>query len=287
MSMETQQVTIISLAPVYQILATFFVAFIVIEYAKSYTMIIAKHIFNIDGIFQLYADKAKVDKTSILGELADERWKKDKGLIYSQKYQQEIEEYIETVDNASTDIQASKAVKFQFESFRYISIYMFIYCMSCLYVGGFFVNYSHTTEINYLMYESTISVIIVAIYFCIGHIQKLFNIFNRVTNFFVVMGLVILSFIISLLLTYKCPIVTEEIDTFSTIVELFAAFVPSLVFIVGFVFVYYKSYIVKNEIKTKYDALLTQRENLLDKLKNMKNYVDMGNEIENIEIEEQ
>lgn len=284
--MEPQQVTIISLAPVYQILATFFVAFIVIEYAKSYTMLIAKHIFDIDGILQQQVDESKIDKNTIQGELSGEKWSQDKGLKFKQKFIQSVDDYIESQKTAYNDIQTFKGTAFQFESFRYVSIYMFLYCMFCLYAGGLFVNFDHYTEVNFLMYEASISIVIAAAYFVFGYKQSLFNTTTRTINFYVVVVVMILCIIISSLLTWKYSVITEQYNLLATVVELLAAFVPSLAFIVGFVFVYYKSYQVKKKIKTTYGALKIKRKGIFDKLTKIKNFSDVTKEIENIEIEE-
>lgn len=283
--MDNQIVTILSLAPVYQILATFFVAFIVIEYAQSFTMIIAKHIFDIDGILNSHAEKAKVDKNSIQGELADERFTKGNGLTYKQKYLNEIDQYEESLKSAYKDVTEFKDAQFHFESFRYVSIYMFLYCMLHLYAGGCFEGMKHHIEVNFLLYETSISFLITMAYFILENRTSLFNTGTRMINFYISVSLLVFSVIITSILTWKLPLITEECVLLSSVIETLAALLPSFTFIVGFCFVYSKSHKVKVKIVTVYSTIQKKQSDILDKLTKTKNFVDVNKEIDNIEIE--
>lgn len=278
--------TVISFAPVYQILASFFIIFVAIEYAKSYTSIISKHIFDVEGIHGRYQHKSKIDAEMIKYELGDTKWSTGKGLAFKQKFIGDIENYQDKVEEADKRLQELKKDKYEFESFRYISIYMFVYCMTCLYAGGLCQGFEPSAETNFLLYYSSISSIIVSAYFLLGRVHFLFNTNTRIWNILVLTLLIMLCFIVTPIVAIYKPIFTDSSDSvLQLLIESFSAFLPSLVFIIGIIIVYFKSYKISTELKNTYSPLLENREELMGQFNNMKTSAEIDKQVEKIEVE--
>lgn len=283
--METQTLTtLLNFAPVYQILASFFIIFIAIEYSKSYTSIIAKHIFDIEGIHERYKLKLKVDENVINTELDDSKWKENKGLSYKQQFLNDIDSYKTELEVADRCVQEAKSVQYKFESFRYISIYMFVYCMVCLYAAGLLPT-SYSAEQNFLLCYSVFSTIIVGLYFLCGQSERLFNATNRTKNLGLLLLLMAISLITISILVMNGNRLLGDVDSLtSLLIEFYSALLPSVVFIVGIIFVYFKSHSIKTEIDKTYKPLAEKHEKLLARFENMKVSAAIDKEVDGIEI---
>ena len=109
-----------------QLCATFFVALIVIEHAKSYTSLLARNLFNFSGRLDTLAKSNRMDENAELDEFKDERFSEGKPLRFLETTKSKILELNTSITDTSKELEQFIKDKCNFEHFRSISLHMFI-----------------------------------------------------------------------------------------------------------------------------------------------------------------
>lgn len=128
---------LLDFAPLIQLAAGFYIVFIVIDYSKSFTYIIAKHVFNFKGQLSEKLSELKYNANASLERYeTNEHFKEGKGKKSFESTKLSIDSFNKDIDDKIKSESISIDNTCRCDLFRYLSIYMFLFCICALFVSG-------------------------------------------------------------------------------------------------------------------------------------------------------
>lgn len=236
-----------------QLAATLSIAFVVVEYAKSYTGIIARNIFKFQDKLQKAIDKclSHIDKDTINGlkeAILDGR--SIKGEI--ERVKRESEKLSRELENSKKELDKTIMKKCESQSFSFISLYLFFFSLAALFIAGI-------KESDYIyklwFIFSVISGVFIIFSWCFGEKTKgnytlIYNSLKKCVYFFVC----ILAF--SCIVAFLPWLWFIDVAKYSwSVVIIFTTLLPYMNFVIFAFMIKKKSTHINHEIDSKINSL--------------------------------
>lgn len=134
--MDSLTLHLIDFTALVQLSAGFYIAFIAIEYTKSFSSVVSRHLLNFEGNIIHKLAELSIEK-KVLEEFANHNhYKEGAGKRALEQTSLDIDSLNTNINDKKDKINQYIKKVCRFDMFRYLSIYMFIYCLVVLFVSG-------------------------------------------------------------------------------------------------------------------------------------------------------
>lgn len=254
---------LIDFTALFQLCATFYVAFIVIEYAKSYTSILTNNLFDFTGKLNTMASESKMDEKADLDEFRGDRFTSGKPFKFLESTKNKIVGLNEKIDKENADLISYVSRRCRFEQYRNISLYMFIYCFEMLILAGL-EEWNVIFIYGFIRTQFFFSLLFVFLSFVIGVAGWLSDIKHRTVNVIVTIVYLAISHIASLLSAGGIWPQYDALDREALNCQiLYSAILPLAVFLLGILYVWINGIRINHEITHRYKPITEERGNIL------------------------
>ncbi|MDO5765254.1 MAG: hypothetical protein Q4P84_06115 [Elusimicrobiales bacterium] len=128
---------LIDFAPLLQLAAGFFVMFIAIDVTKSFSSLLSTHVFDFKGGLARKISEFIISNESLSFFDEQPHFQTGDGRKSLEITSKNIEKLNAKLNNLQKSITQSIDDDCRCDVFRYLSIYMFIFCLATLFMGGF------------------------------------------------------------------------------------------------------------------------------------------------------
>lgn len=263
---------LIDFSPLIQLAAGFFVLFIVIDYTKSFSSLLSKHLFDFHGTLKKKMDKYRLDKESCLQRFIDNgHFREGNGKKSLEDTKDKIDKLNATLNDKRKETESVIADDCRCDVFRYMSIYMFLYCLTTLFVAG--LRVSELASLHYLVIYSGFSYLTAIFATCINHRFRKCSDRNGVC-LLVTLGIIIASFLLPVLgiaLNLGLSKLWLEIVCNTTVIS--SVILPYIVFLMYILIIWWRSKSIFCKID-EIDNLKTEYQGIQEEISAMHGYVN-------------
>lgn len=263
---------LIDFSPLIQLAAGFFVLFIVIDYTKSFSSLLSKHLFDFHGTLKKKMDKYRWDKESCLQRFIDNgHFREGNGKKSLEDTKDKIDKLNATLNDKHKETETFIADDCRCDVFRYMSIYMFLYCLAVLFVAG--LRVSEMASLHYLGIYTGFSYLATGSAIYINHRYRKCSDKNGVC-LNVTIGIIIASFLLPVLgssLHFELP--KPWIETASNTIVISSVILPYIVFLMYILIIWWRSKSIFCKID-EIDNLKTEYQGIQKEISAMHGYVN-------------
>ena len=192
---------LIDFSPLIQLAAGFFVLFIVIDCTKSFSSLLSIHLFDFQGVLEKKKNKYQLEKESSLQRFINNaHFREGNGKKSLEDTKDKIDKLNKKLVEKSKETETVIAEDCRCDVFRYMSIYMFLYCLAVLFIAG--LRVSELACLHYLGGYIVYSYLTVLFVTCINHRYRKCSDRN-VVCLYVTLGIIIASFLLPIIGLYQ------------------------------------------------------------------------------------
>lgn len=254
-----------------QLCATFFVAFVAFEYARSYTSILAKNLFGFQTMIDSKKNGYTIVKEVLLSEFSDERFQSGSALRFLETAKKDIDKMNEDIESLNETLAKMVNDKCSFDAFRFISIHVFVYCLSLLYVAGLATEALHTFVFNFTLTSFCCTAVFTLLYFCLGFSHRLtgrrYNTVNNMVTLVYTATSLLASFTAGrwfVLIDVNCTA-----DNWNVLMVL-STLLPIIVLLVGIIYVSIVGFGIYRTITDSYQPIKLEKARIEKNVENWK-----------------
>ena len=284
--METlNMLHLLDFAPLFQLAAGFFIVFVVIDYSKSFAAVLSTHLFNYKNVIKIKVNELKVSENSI-EELEEVEYFRNEGRKDYVRQKTEIREHNKNADEIVEKMNAYVDINCRYDLFRYICIYMFVYCLAAMFYGGLMTDEIHWLH-SFGIYVA-VSCVFMMLAACTGYFfrdtSKINNTLLLSTLLLSVISVVFPFFFAD----YHCGLSKDCVESLTNWLLVFSVLMPYLLFILYIFFTMSVYLSIKKELYSYFKKLSKSKEDLKKKQEDMeglKNTMERNKALEEVEPE--
>jgi hypothetical protein len=231
------------------------IAFVAVEYTKSYTNILSKKVFKLPDLIESEFEKLMsiiIDRNSI-DTITELKINERSAAVEIEKCKRESERLKAEIEDRKAKLLSSADKQCEFRTFSNSCLWSFLYCVVALFLSGIESAYIENVWISSLFMLSCISVL----YFVCGWILGEKDI-DFIKKYFVRLSFVIGSFIFALAVAFVLGHLIAEttfVCQYKNYLAPFSAIIPFVNFIAYFSITYWKIKRAKKDIHTQKSEL--------------------------------
>lgn len=274
--METiETLHLIDFAPLLQLAAGFFVMFIAIDITKSFSLLLSTHVYDFKGELANRVSKYKMDKECLELFRGQPHFQTGAG----RKSLEETNNNIEELDTLLQQFQISTAELIDDEcrcdTFRYLSIYMFIFCLLALFVAG--LRKDELIWLQSMALFTCLSCLVVIVTVSFNHKLKKCNKYNQlclIVTLIIVLVSVVASFFAK---NIHLNLNTSQMIFCSDCTILMVVALPYLVFVIYSIIVFCHSLSIRKRIANIDNEVKEIYSQIQQELTDMRGYLNQEN----------
>ena len=273
---------LIDFSPLIQLAAGFFVLFIVIDYTKSFSSLLSIHLFDFQGVLKKKKNKYQLEKESSLQRFIENgHFREGNGKKSLEDTKDKIDKLNIKLAEKSEETETVIAENCRCDVFRYMSIYMFLYCLAVLFVAG--LRVSELACLHYLGGYTAFSYLTALFVTCINHRYRKCSDRN-VVCLYVTLVIIIASFLLPIFgLNQPFGRGTQCVELACITTVISSVILPYIVFLLYIFIVWKRSKSIFCKID-EIDNLQTDYEEIQKDIDTMNGYVNQEEREKELEI---
>ena len=272
---------LIDFSALLQLLATFFVAFIAIEYAKSYTSVLANNLFDFAGKVRAFETSNKMNESIELGCFKEERFHLGKPLKFLESTKDNMLSLNNGIEEVCDGLLKFIEIKCNFEHFRNISLHMFVYCLELLFLAGLD---NDNAVFRYTITHLFCSSFFVLLCFLMGMMGCRTDTKYRTSNNRITFGYLLITILLSVLVSNG--LMLKQLNLTSTLWDwtvIAVSVFPVIVFLLGVLYVWINGLYINREINKRFKPVKEKRDAILKDIEDWKTHDRMEEKYDVVE----
>jgi hypothetical protein len=235
----------------FELMAAINIAFVAVEYTKSYTNILSKKVFKLHDLIASEFKNLKsiiVDRNSI-DTITELKINEQSASVEIEKCKRESEKLKAEIETIEKDLLSSVDKQCEFKNFSNSCLWSFLYCIVALFLSGMENVFIENTLVSFLFILLCISILYFSCGWIFGEKENGF-----IKNYFIrlsfVIGLFVFTFLVAVIFAHLMAM-TIFIDRYKNYLILFSAVIPFVNFIAYFSITLKKIKCIKKDIYIK------------------------------------
>lgn len=154
-------ISLFNFAPLLQLAAGFYLVFIAIEYKKSFAALLSEHLYDFKNNLEVRFKSFVIEKCTLDAFGSREHYQKGKGKQALEQTMLKRERLDSLIITRKKELSTHIDNVCRCDVFRYLSIYMFAYCLVLLFLSGLITEHNLLFVAGYVAFYTIISCLVV------------------------------------------------------------------------------------------------------------------------------
>lgn len=237
-------INLLNFAPLLQLAAGFYLVFIAIEYKKSFAALLSEHLYDFKNNLEIRFKSFVIEKCVLDAFGSREHYQLGKGKKTLEQTMLKREKLDSLIITSKNELATYIDNVCRCDVFRYLSIYMFAYCLVLLFVSGLITKHTLLFVAGYVAFYTFISCLVVLVSLILS---RFIHTIDRYKNLYIGISFVVV--VLSILLPIKFRLTFHLCSTNMWII--ISALLPFITFLIYMILFAIKAQSVKSECKQK------------------------------------